>query len=138
MGMKSLLISRRLAAIGSRWALRRRLQFESCGLSLRTIVISETGEISYLSAQTLDDAFDGKQSKRRASHVEPVNVVLRPAFHVLRWAFGESGRVAKWTRHWACKWRVNLSPSNGPTFGRFISRDIAIAAEERWLEANYL
>lgn len=101
-------------------------------------MISETGEISYLSAPSLEDAFEGKQSKRRASHVEPVNFALRLAFHCLRAALGESGRVSNWTRHWACKWRVNLSPSAGPTFGRFISRDIAIAAEERWLEANYL
>lgn len=102
-------------------------------------MISEAGEISYLSAPALDDAFgDSNQSKRRASHVEPVSPALRLAFHCLRSAFGESGRVSNWTRHWSCKWRVNLSPSNGPTFGRFASRSIAIAAEERWLEANYL
>jgi len=78
-------------------------------------------------------------TRKRASHVVPVNVVLRGFFKLLRWATGETGRISDWTRTWRCSrlgWQSDLSPSGGPTLGPFISRDEAIVAEIDWLEAN--
>ncbi len=75
---------------------------------------------------------------RRASHVEPLNWLLRIFFHFLRGNFGEEGKVASWTRNWNCVWRVNMIPSNGPIFGAFDNRDDALEAEVNWLNTNYL
>ena len=40
-----------------------------------------------------------RRTKRRASHVEPVNVVLRMAFHAVRACCSDEARLAAWTRH---------------------------------------
>jgi len=44
--------------------------------------------------------------RRRFSEIIPVNPVLRVAFRVLRWLFGEEGRVSNWTRRWRCRWEA--------------------------------
>jgi hypothetical protein len=78
----------------------------------------------------------GRPVLRRASHVEPVNRVLRTAFHWIRRIAGEKGAVASFTRVWPCMWRANLAPSNGPIFGPFKVRKEAIDAEIKWLQEN--
>lgn len=75
----------------------------------------------------------GVANRFRASHVEPVRYPARWMFRLLRAVFGEDGRVAEWTRHWTCQWRVDLSPSGGPELGPFVSRPAAIAAELAWI-----
>ncbi len=85
-------------------------------------------------------------TKRRASHVEPCNVLLRLAFHAVRFldwfaAFVEEPLAAeqpltKWTRSWPCLWRVRVV--GGPTFGPYRDRAQAIADEVAWLEVNRL
>jgi hypothetical protein len=76
---------------------------------------------------------------KRASHVEPARLPLRVVFHGLRVLFGESGRMAEFTRHWGCTWRVNLEPVNGPILpDTFTDRAEAIASEVSWLEINFL
>lgn len=72
-------------------------------------------------------------SKRRVSHVEPVNVVYRVAFHVLRKLFGEDGRVGNWTRRWSVNWRARMLVGDKPVLGTFRDRAVAIAAEIEWL-----
>lgn len=78
----------------------------------------------------------GRVAKRRASHVLPEGWLTRQAFRLIRWALGESGRAAAWTRTWGCRWRAHLSPSNGPTFGPYSERSDAIKAELAWLGAH--
>jgi hypothetical protein len=36
------------------------------------------------------------------------------------------------------RWHADLSPVSGPTLGPFDHRSEALAAERRWLEANWL
>jgi hypothetical protein len=73
-------------------------------------------------------------SQRRASHVEPNNIVLRKIFHMIRARFGEKGKMANFTRQWPCLWRVNMTPSGGPVLtGRWRKRQMALASEVEWL-----
>lgn len=101
------------------------------------IVIAPDGSMKFIvdddSRQLLSM---GNSEVRRASHVEPFDPVLRFTFHVLRSVFSDKGRVSEWTRSWQCYWQVNMSPSNGPTFGVFRHRRDALAAEVKWLTEN--
>jgi hypothetical protein len=105
-----------------------------------TISIDDnTGNVTFLVSELSRVFLDDTSTVRRASHVEPVNVLLRGAFYLLRFAFGEYGKVSAFTRVWCCKWRVNLSPVNGPVLPVFYSnRGYAITAEIEWLENNFL
>ena len=105
----------------------------------KIISVGATGDLTFLN----DPAFhglvaQGQASIRRASHIEPVGRPERWAFHFLRKLFGETGRVAAWTRNWKCPWRVNLAPSDGPVLGPFLSRPTAIDAEIEWLQTHNL
>ena len=81
----------------------------------------------------------GTARKRRASHIEPGNLALRLAFHSIRRLFGESGRIAMFTRSWQCLWRANMKPSGGGILPKlFTKRADAIAAEIQWLNQNLL
>lgn len=81
----------------------------------------------------------GKTEVKRASHVEPDSIFLRPIFHILRYCFGETGSVASWTRNWKCNWRVDMRPSNGPILdGRWSNRQQALDAEVQWLNENFI
>lgn len=42
--------------------------------------------------------------RARFSEIVPVNPVLFIVFRAIRLFFGESGRMAQWTRGWKCKW----------------------------------
>lgn len=54
--------------------------------------------------------------KYRFSEIVPLNPVKRAAFRVLRWMFGEEGRVSDWTRTWGCWWEATILI--GPVRGR--------------------
>lgn len=79
----------------------------------------------------------------RISHVEPVNLSLRRCFRLLRFCFGDYGRVADWTRTWECFWRVDFSPSGGVVHtvdaeGRpFRSHAAAVLFERPFAEAIF-
>ena len=75
------------------------------------LIISRTGEVRCVYAETLDLTCLGTLSIRRASHVEP----------------DETGR-----------WRVDLRPVSGPEQGPFPLRSQALAAEHAWLSQNWL
>jgi hypothetical protein len=83
----------------------------------------------------------GKVKTRRASHVEPYTRRYRIAFHMLRFLFGEKGRVSDWTRNgtfWRSRlWRVNLTPIGGPILpGGMHPREAALRAEVEWLDEH--
>ena len=79
-----------------------------------TCTIDENGDVIFL-ATDANDAFlnHGDVVTTRASHVEPVQLVARICFYILRW-FGDKGRIAEWTRNWHVTWRVNTRPVGGP------------------------
>lgn len=103
-----------------------------------TITI-EDGAVRFLLNEDTAPLVEDGATVRRASHVEPANVVLRAVFHSLRLIFGEYGRVSELTRLFPCLWRVNLAPSNGPVLpGRWTDRKQAIDAEIVWLNENFI
>lgn len=100
----------------------------------RTLFLGTDGKIRYL-----DDGrsrFEGEKASedsRRVSHIVPVSWFLWLAFRLLRFAFGDKGRVAAWTRSWGCHWLLDLTPSGGARIKPFMSRAKAVEYEEKWL-----
>jgi len=77
-------------------------------------VVIENGTLTFLATDSADIFLEqGKTITRRASHVEPATIWLRPLFHFLR-LFGNKNKIAEWTRHWPYLWRVNTRPVGGP------------------------
>jgi hypothetical protein len=103
-----------------------------------TLTVDSNGDIKFLVSPLSQGFLDSDSVVRRASHVEPRNIILRCVFHTLR-LFGDTGRIADWTRCWNIDWRVNLSPVNGPILPiTFTNRQTAIDFEVNWLEENFL
>jgi len=75
------------------------------------LVITPTGRVRSLYGEELDLHQLGRLAIRRGSHVEPT----------------ETGQ-----------WTADLSPVGGPVLGPFPSRSAALAAEQRWLEEQWL
>ena len=108
-------------------------------MSIVTFSIDEeTGEMTFLVNDITKDLAAEARSTRRASNVEPMDLRLRLAFRVLRWALGDDGNIADWTRTWKCSWELDLSPVDGPKIIGFGSRSDAIEYEILWLEENFL
>lgn len=103
------------------------------------ITIDKNGVIEFVSSEELAPLRElGPVEKRRASHIEPCSLVLRLFFHIVRRCVTDDSRIAEITRRWPCRWRVNLTLSDGPTFGSFTDRKRAIAAEIEWLRRHVL
>lgn len=98
-----------------------------------TVFIGEDGTITGV-ASSLTDTL-GLHDKKRASHVEPVNRVLRWLFHSLRERVKDDSTLAEFTRHWPCLWQARIL--NGPILGPFKKRQVAIAAEIKWLNEMF-
>lgn len=80
-----------------------------------TMTIEDDGSATFLKTDAADIFLEcGEVITRRASHVEPAPRYERWAFHLLRTLFGETGRVADWTRGWKTLWRINTKPVGGP------------------------
>lgn len=69
----------------------------------------------------------GLSNRRRVSHVEPVNPLLRRLFHWIRRRVSDDSAIAGFTRRWPCRWQARIF--DGPTLGPFWRRADAIAAE---------
>jgi len=106
-------------------------------MSKMKLAISSDGHVECIGEDAPDiSQFFAVTTRRRASHIEPCSWHLRLVFHLCRSVKLHSDWLAEWTRGWRCSWRVNLSPSGGPTFGRYRDRQQAIEAEHSWLEQN--
>jgi hypothetical protein len=75
------------------------------------IVIHRDGRVRCVYAEAIDLSAIGQLDIRRGSHVEPDG----------------DGR-----------WLADLAPVDGPMLGPFQRRSQALAAEQRWLECNWL
>lgn len=96
------------------------------------ITIETDGQIRFVNKPELAAAFGPETlTRRRASHVEPAQRVLRALFRLLRAHCQDDGPVAAFTRRWPCQWQVSIC--DGPTFGPFAQRTAAIDAEVDWL-----
>jgi hypothetical protein len=71
-----------------------------------TFIVDESaGDAVYLVTEAAATLDLGAQPLR-ASHVEPVNPILRCAFHLLRQWLGDKGRMSDFTRNWPCLVRI--------------------------------
>ena len=75
------------------------------------LFVSPTGQVHCLYSEEIDLSTLGRQTIRRASHVEPTS---------------DGG------------WTADLSPLGGPVLGPFQCRSQALAAEEAWIIQNWL
>jgi hypothetical protein len=75
------------------------------------IVIQPDGRVRCVYAEAIDLSAIGQLDIRRGSHVEPDG----------------DGR-----------WLADLAPVDGPMLGPFHRRSQALAAEQKWLERNWL
>jgi len=107
--------------------------------SLLFSIDESTGNVLFLVDKDTMPFIDETSTVTRASNVEPVFLPLRLAYRLLRLVFGDTGRVSDWTRKWACFWRINLEPVNGPIVPiTFADRQSAIAFEIEWLSEHFL
>jgi len=101
---------------------------------MRIIQFAEDGSAKMLSCDELSLEILGPVTTQRASHVEPAGPLRRILFRALRFAFGERGRVAEWTRRMPGPWMVRIV-GGGPEF-RHASRDACIAWEIDHLQSQ--
>ena len=97
---------------------------------MRTIVIEKDATVRKIYDKGFDDELG--LTHQRASHVEPVNPVLRALFHLIRRWVHDTSILADFTRLWPCKWRARIF--DGPTLGPFSRRSDAIEAEIKHIE----
>lgn len=103
------------------------------------VTIDSEGTVRFLVGSTEQPFYGDASTVKRASHVEPANVILRAIFYGVRAMVADTSRVAEFTRHWGCQWRINLSPINGPILsGTYRDRLSAIDREIDWLNENFL
>jgi len=93
--------------------------------STNVIFIEADGTVRGIHSTLTEDVISG--TRRRASHVEPVNRALRWLFHQIRSRTSDESLAANFTRKWPCHWQARIF--DGPTLGPFCRRQEAIAAE---------
>lgn len=103
-----------------------------------TVIIKPNGTIRFLVSEGSKPFLDGAVV-RRASHIEPVNPIMRYVFYMLRHWFGEKGKMAEFTRLWPCLWRINLAPiGQGILPNTYRNRQAAINAEIGYLYEHFI
>jgi hypothetical protein len=100
--------------------------------STNVIFIEADGTVRGIHSTLTEDLISG--TRRRASHVEPVNRALRWLFHQIRSRTSDDSFVASFTRKWPCRWQARIF--NGPTLGPFRRRQEAIAAEISYINSQ--
>ena len=98
------------------------------------IVIKPDGVVRKIYDKEFDDELG--LTHRRASHVEPVNPVLRAVFHFVRSRCTDDSKLAAWTRKWPCRWRARIF--DGPVLGPFSRRSDAIESEIEFLQQRFI
>jgi len=92
------------------------------------ITISKDGKsVEFIEGQSSLNLPLGNGKRTRLSHIRPEKFWKKAAFIFLRKSFGDTGRIAGWTRTWKCEWRATII-STGQT-EVFDTRDEAIAWE---------
>ncbi len=70
------------------------------------LLIKRDGSIAWLG--DLPMKLPGRKFTKRFSEITPVRIDLFILFRLLRFTFGERGKVAAWTRTWLCEWRMKI------------------------------
>lgn len=72
------------------------------------IIIDERGFLRCVHNDRLPLHELGTVKLTRLSHITPLFLPKRAVFRLLRFLFGDAGRVARWTRTWRCVWKVKM------------------------------
>lgn len=70
------------------------------------ITIRRDGTLEWLGDLPLK--LPGRKFTKRYSEIVPVRLDLFILFRLLRFLFGERGKVATYTRQWHCLWRMKI------------------------------
>jgi len=101
-----------------------------------TITVEPDGSLKFIDSGELHELHDlGTTTKRRVSHVEPVNRLLRWIFHAIRRRVRDDSWLAAFTRRWPCEWQARMLVA-AVILGPCRRRADAIDAELRWLRDN--
>lgn len=76
--------------------------------------IKRDGTLEFLGAPPPGLVLPGAR-RTRFSEIIPVYWEQRILFRLLRWLFGETGRVSDWTRRWHTRWEaiILIGPARG-------------------------
>ncbi len=102
---------------------------------MKTINIDQDGVLTFVHDEQFADGIDGEVRTERATHVEPVQPLLRWCFRAFRRHVADDSWVAAWTRRWQCRWRARIFATN-EILGPFEDRKQAILAEIVVLEGR--
>lgn len=77
------------------------------------------------------------EAVQRVSHIIPAAGAKRVAFLILRWLFGDRGRVSEWTRQWNGPWEVRWAQSPDVVSFTHPSRRVCVDWEiDQIIQAN--
>lgn len=75
---------------------------------MKSITIRPDGTVEFLGDVCPVDLPLANRRRRRVSTIQPVSVLKRAAFRILRRVAGDTGRIAAWTRTWTGPWRATI------------------------------
>lgn len=84
----------------------------------RTIIISKKdGSLQWLNPPPFNLPVTDV-TRQRYSEIVPLDPLLCLWFRILRWTFGEDGKVSDWTRAWRVMWQAKIlvGPHRGSEF----------------------
>lgn len=101
-----------------------------------TLFVLPNGDIKYLYTAGVPLQELGTIKLTRLSHITPVCAPIKgPAFRLLRWLFGDRGRIAAWTRTWKGPWLVEILATG--EWSVFNKRSDAVAWEIERINLNH-
>lgn len=91
------------------------------------VAVNPDGTLNFIyddeTAQILQEL--GMMEVKRASHVEPVTLLLAPSPQASAWGTASDRLLPRW--------QADMSPVGGPVLGPFKTREEALKAEHDWL-----
>lgn len=96
------------------------------------LFIDSSGKITCVGEPAIDMYRLGNVTRHRVSHILPTNRTKRKAFRLLRWVFGDKGRVAAWTRTWRGPWYAVIRATGQRK--QHASRQVLLAWEREQIE----
>lgn len=98
------------------------------------VIIDDKGMIRCLHNNALPLHELGTLTTTRLSTITPIGSFKLAAFRLLRWLFGERGRVAEFTRKWKGPWYVEIIATG--EWSVFLKRSDAVAWEIERINSN--
>ena len=101
---------------------------------MKTIIIIPGGDVQFLGDICPVDLPLVKLKRIRVSTIQPLTAPKRCLFRLIRFLFGDQGRIAAWTRRWVGPWKAVILATGQSAV--FENRDQAVMWEMRCLESE--